>query len=385
MPRKGENIYKRKDGRWEGRYIKGRNQKGKAIYGYLYAKSYREVKNKMKSVLPHQNESQMETTYINRSSSITFNTLISNWLETRRAHIKESTYIKYRNMIRSYIAPTIGALNVNELTIDCLNSFCLELLYKGGIHNYGLSPKTVSDLMSLIRTVFRYAHAKGIYMPCSAKEIVIKKEPHKFHILSRHEQERLCQYLCSHFSARNMGILLCLYTGLRIGEICALRWEDISFIENTLHVHQTMQRLQIENDNGRKTTVILTAPKSKHSVRVIPLPEDIVSLLKNFFSVKRGYILTGSSDIYVEPRTMQNHFKRVLKEAHIKDTNFHVLRHTFATRCVENGFDIKSLSEILGHASVNITMSQYVHPTLELKRQNMQRLSCPFTVKKSRQ
>ena len=178
-------------------------------------------------------------------------------------------------------------------------------------------------------------------------------------------------------SLKNIGILICLYTGLRVDEICALHWNDISLKEKTLYIHQTLQRLQNENINGKKTSLILSTPKSSCSIRTIPLPDDIAVVLDNFPCKKEGYLLTGT-DSCIEPRTMQNHFKHVLKEATIEETNFHTLRHTFATRCVEAGFDIKSLSEILGHSNVNITMNRYVHPTLELKRQNMQRLSCSF-------
>lgn len=142
-----------------------------------------------------------------------------------------------------------------------------------------------------------------------------------------------------------------------------------------------MQRLQCEPGYASKTKVIITTPKSNCSIRKIPIPDSMIDLIATEFSNRNGYLLTGHDSKYVEPRTMQNHFKRVLKECQIRDLKFHVLRHTFATRCVELSFDIKSLSEILGHASVNITMNRYVHPTMDLKRENMNKLSDLFTVK----
>lgn len=311
--------------------------------------------------------------------------ITNEWLTDIRCQIKDSTYIKYRNMIQSYIIPEIGNYPINNLTIECLNSFFSELLQNGGQNHQGLSAKTVADVLSLVRNMFRYAKAKGVDVPCDAREIIIKQNAREFRIFSIHEQEKLCQYLCTHLSLKNIGILLCLYTGLRIGEICALQWKDISFIENTIYVHQTMQRLQVENAAKQRTKLMLTTPKSPCSIRVIPIPEDIVNLLKNTIHEKQGYMLTCQEDYCIEPRTLQNHFKRILKETGIKETNFHTLRHTFATRCVEARFDIKSLSEILGHSSVNITMNRYVHPTMELKRQNMQRLTCSFAVSSSRQ
>ena len=308
---------------------------------------------------------------------IFFKNIIEEWMENTKPLLKASTYIKYRNMLYSYIFPYFEDLTTEELTVECLNSFCRELLCNGGKNKQGLSSKTVSDVLSLLRSIVRYASTKGISLPCTGKEIIIKKTSHELRVFSIREQKQLCKYLCKNMSLKNIGILICLYTGLRVGEICALHWNDISLKEKTLYIHQTLQRLQNENINGKKTSLILSTPKSSCSIRTIPLPDDIAVVLDNFPCKKEGYLLTGT-DSCIEPRTMQNHFKHVLKEATIEETNFHTLRHTFATRCVEAGFDIKSLSEILGHSNVNITMNRYVHPTLELKRQNMQRLSCSF-------
>ena len=289
---------------------------------------------------------------------IFFKNIIEEWMENTKPLLKASTYIKYRNMLYSYIFPYFEDLTTEELTVECLNSFCRELLCNGGKNKQGLSSKTVSDVLSLLRSIFLYTTStKGISLPCTVKEIIIKKTSHELRVFSIREQKQLCKYLCKNMSLKNIGILICLYTGLRVGEICALHWNDISLKE--------------------KTSLILSTPKSSCSIRTIPLPDDIAVVLDNFPCKKEGYLLTGT-DSCIEPRTMQNHFKHVLKEVTIEETNFHTLRHTFATRCVEAGFDIKSLSEILGHSNVNITMNRYVHPTLELKRQNMQRLSCSF-------
>ena len=200
-------------------------------------------------------------------------------------------------------------------------------------------------------------------------------------VLHLTEQKILCEYLSDHISERNIGILLCLFIGLRIGEICALKWEDISLTEKTIHVHHTIQRIQIEGNSNKKTKVIITTPKSKCSIRTIPIPDNIINILNKISPNQCGFLLTGTEKKYVEPRTMQNHLKKVLESASLRSVNFHALRHTFATRCVEVGFDIKSLSEILGHANVNITMNRYVHPTMDLKRDNMQKLSTLFAVK----
>ena len=183
------------------------------------------------------------------------------------------------------------------------------------------------------------------------------------------------------FVPNNIGILVCLFTGLRVGEICALRWEDISISDKTIHVHHTLQRIQNRSGEGAKTRIVITTPKSRCSIRLIPIPDALIRLLVLYRETSSGYFLTNNKNKYVEPRIMQNHFKKVLKENAIAPANYHALRHTFATRCIEVGFDIKSLSEILGHASVNITMNRYVHPSMELKKENMQKLSSLLAVK----
>jgi integrase len=201
-------------------------------------------------------------------------------------------------------------------------------------------------------------------------------------VLSRGEQKRLEENIYANPDLCNCGILLCLYTGLRIGELCALKWENISLPDKVIHVTKTMQRTQKLTDREKiRTEVIITEPKSACSNRKIPIPKNIVRVLTPLQASPDAFFLSGRSDRYVEPRTMQNRFRHVLSQSNIDVMNFHVLRHTFATRCVELGFDIKSLSEILGHANVNITLNRYVHPSMELKEKNMDMLSELFAVK----
>lgn len=379
MPRKGENIYKRKDGRWEGRFIKGRNLEGKALYGYLYAKSYREIKTKMAQA-DKIDDNQVKMMNQDKQA-VPFQIVAQEWFISVQPHVKESSSVKYENMLKNYILPSLGDKYIQSFSYEVLESFCNELSLTGGHKGTGLSPKTVSDILSLIRTILQYSANKGIVPPCDAHSVIIKQQPKEMRILSRNEQKKLCQYLYSNLNERNVGILICLFTGLRVGEICALKWEDISLSERTIHVHQTLQRIQSKSDPKKKTKILISTPKSSCSIRTIPLPDELVKILFALKTIPSAYVLTGKTDRYLEPRTMQNHFKKVLKNCYIENANYHALRHTFATRCIELGFDIKSLSEILGHASVNITMNRYVHPSMEMKRKNMERLSELITVR----
>lgn len=378
MPRKGHNIYKRKDGRWEGRYIRERDHNGKPIRGYVYAKTYQGVKEKLNQAIV---ACQTTIPPLSSKDTVLFETISNEWLQAKKSQIKISTHNKYANLLDTYILPIFGKKAVSVLTNDCLEVFCNKLLTEGGVKRSGLSPKTVSDALSVIRSVLRFAAKTGHTVSCDASTIHIKKSTKQMRVLSIHEQKRLCRYLYANPDLCNLGILICLFTGLRVGEICALRWDDISFEEQTIHIHQTMQRVQDKSGGATRTKVVISTPKSACSIRTIPLPDNIFHIIERITCDRTGYFLTCNNQCYVEPRTMQNRFRTALKSSAIPYANYHALRHTFATRCVECGFDIKSLSEILGHASVNITMNLYVHPSLELKKENMNKLSALLTVK----
>jgi integrase len=379
MSRKGENIYKRKDGRWEGRYIKSRNQTGKAQYGYVYARSYRDLKIKLKNSSSTKKE---KTDTSQKRATLSFDYIAQEWLQTKKAYVKESTFMRYSYLLENYILPVFGNYEISVIQNHDINNFSSMLLSTGGINNSGLATKSVADIVCLVNCIMKYAASKGNNTSYNGELTSIKQQSKEMRILSKNEQEIITNNLIESDDLRDIGILICLYTGIRVGELCALRWRDISLIEKTISIRYTLQRVKIENpENDCKTKILISAPKSQCSLRTIPIPNGIVSLIERRISTQDSFLLTGTSEKYIEPRTMQNHFKKVLKNNRIQKANFHCLRHTFATRCIEVGFDIKSLSEILGHANVNVTMNRYVHPTMELKRENMERLSILFAVK----
>lgn len=415
MPRKGENIYKRKDGRWEGRFLKSRSPQGKACYQSVYGKTYSSVKEKLRMAAAAREKEDSgarepgadgpNQPSAKPAHGYSFSLLAAELLTDICPNVKTSTYIKYRNLLHSYLLPAYLGRAVDSITEDEIRALCQRLLAEGGAQQAGLSCKTVADMLSVFRSILHYASAREIETSCTGKEFSVRREPGELAILQRDEQERLCRYLTERPTDRNLGIFLCLFTGLRIGELCALKWSDISFARKTIHVHQTMQRIQVAGDGegnssedgagsradggakdetgntAGRTAVIITTPKSACSIRTIPLPANVQRFMEQNFAGRTGYLLTGTAAQYVEPRVLQRYFKRVLKEAKIDPINFHALRHTFATRCVEVGFDAKSLSEILGHSSVSITMNRYVHPTMEMKTENMQKLSALFAVR----
>ena len=252
--------------------------------------------------------------------------------------------------------------------------FASSLLSSGGAKQQGLAPSTVAEIMSAMNSIRVYALKRDLTVSFSPECVNIKQEQKEIRVFSAEEQANLLTYLQENMDPIALGIVVCFFTGIRIGELCALTWDDFSLTDGKMQVHKTMQRIRVDGLKERKTAVQIFAPKSVCSIRTIPLPKAILGLLKKYHT-PGAFLLTCEQDRFVEPRTMQNRFKRILASCDISDANFHAIRHTFATRCIELGFDVKSLSEILGHASVSITMNRYVHPTMALKSKNMNRLS----------
>lgn len=349
MAEKGENIFQRKDERADVRCIKNK-----------------------KSGRTHSPERPLQPTMLEVGTW---------WLGELSFIRKKSTLVKYSSQFENHLVPVFGDKRIDEISNEDMIAFCNGLLTGTGNGGEKLSPKTVSDILSRMKSIRKFALIHGYEVGFIADCVSLPQTEEEIRVLSLSEEKKLLGYLKTHTDLTNLGIILCLFTGIRIGELCALTWNDISLAERELYIRRTMQRLRNLNDNAEKRTYIdIDRPKSRRSVRAIPIPDNIFEDLRVAY-VTDAFVLTGEKKRFVEPRTMENRFKTILRECDIEDANFHALRHTFATRCVEVGFDIKSLSEILGHANVNITLNRYVHPTMQLKRDNMNRLSDLYTVR----
>lgn len=372
MPRKGENIYKRKDGRWEGRYIKEYDFNNKAKYASVYAHSYSEVKHKLTLAKFTCSSSKIA------ADSESFEMYATKWLLEIKPQIKHSTFVKYTNILNNHIISFYGDKKVKDITTDSIKNFISIKLKEGNVKNKsGLSPKTVKDIISVVKLILQYAGDLGENTSCNFDQLTIRTATSPEHNINKETQNRLTAFLIEQIDYTKLGILLCLYTGIRIGELCAIRYDDILINEKIIRITKTMQRLQtFSSDSDKKTKIVITEPKSESSQREIPIPDFLMDIILTFDYKSDAYILTGKNDKYVEPRTLEYRFKACLKKCGLNDYKFHQLRHRFATQCIELGFDIKSLSEILGHASVNITLNRYVHASMELKRMNMNKLQC---------
>ncbi|MBP1546036.1 MAG: site-specific integrase [Oscillospiraceae bacterium] len=363
MSRKGENIYKRKDGRWEGRYIYSYDKNGHAKYRSVYAHSYTEVKTKLSQI----DKKEFVT------SCLPHNPILQNicgeWLSTVKFKNKQSTYCKYSNVCNNHILPALGYYPINKITTYQIEVFISELTQKD------LSAKSIKDIFGVVKRIFQYAESCSYQIICNLSVISVNNEYKEMRVFSLQEQKCFVNYLLKDMDLCKLGIYICLFTGIRIGELCALTLNDIDFENKTISINKTMQRIQTP-DTETKTSIIITKPKSRSSARIIPLPEFLIEMLCEHCNKneKAAFLLSGSSEKYVEPRYMQYFFAKCVSECGIEKANFHCLRHTFATRCVEAGFEIKSLSEILGHSSVNITLNRYVHSSMDLKRENMKKI-----------
>ena len=294
------------------------------------------------------------------------------WLRLQQTKVKESTLVKYTTIVNKHIKPFLGQIPVMQLSAICIEQFGYHLLY-----DKQLSPKTVKDILMVLHGVCRYvdkrypAQLPPFDMPYPK---VVRRE---MRVLTAEEQRRLVGYLLNQIDGCKLGVLIALMTGIRIGELCALRWRDISLEQKTVKIKTTMQRLKNLNQTGaEKTRVVISEPKSDRAVREIPLMQPLFALCRQYYPADaEAFLLTGRADRYTEPRTMQYRLAEYAAACHLSDIHFHTLRHTFATRCVESDFEIKSLSEILGHATPRITLERYVHSSMELKRSNMNKLA----------
>lgn len=356
MGRKGENIFLRKDRRWEARYVKGYGADGKYIYGYVYGKTYNEVKKKRNEILLKLDIKEKK----NLRNAVKLHEKIDLWMLNQKYNVKESTYANYVNLINRYIKPQLGNLLLSNIDNDTMISFKDYLLTEGKrIDAGGLSTKTTSDVMTLLKQILKYYDVN-----INVKNPRVVRN--RIQILEKEDVKKLETYVLENLDSYSFGILLTLYTGLRIGELCALKYSDIDFENKKLSVQRTIIRIN-SYDSTKKTKIVITEPKTKNSIREIPLNSLLMKILKKNKHDLDDYILTGNKK-YIEPRNYYNKYKIVLKRAGVSGYNFHVLRHTFATRCISVGIDPKSLSELLGHSNVKTTLSLYVHPNFESKK-----------------
>lgn len=306
-----------------------------------------------------------------------FKDIAALWIKKKETSTKESTYIHYLNLLKNHIEPKLGEEYIEDITLLKLERTMITYSTEGRLdYAGGLSQKTVCDITIIIKSILRYAETLGHSLSCNLESFSVKQPSGELRVLSHKEQAMINEFLLEQDDLTTLGILIALYTGVRIGELCALSIDDFDIGMQKVTISKTMQRLQNKQSNEKNRTYIsITTPKTKNSIREIPIPDFIVERVLSIGYTSGSYILTGLPNKFVEPRTMENRFNRLMRKLSIEDVSFHTLRHTFATRCVEVGVDVKTLSETLGHSNVNITLNRYVHSSFEMKQRCLQKLN----------
>ena len=367
MARRGENIRKRKDGRWEGRYIKARTSEGKIQWGYVYGTSYAEVK---QVLIRKKAEAGF---YDLKRTNLTFEELSEVWLQSIRSGIKESTYAHYSYTLHKYLFPVLGETPIVSMDEGFLEQAMQKIIAPIDAAHKPLGNSSARECLSMLRRICKYAAHLRLIRPMEL-EVSLPKALDKTSVpLSPAEQQRLYQYVQENPTPRKIGLLLGLELGLRIGEICGLQWGDFDLKLGTLKISRTVCRISCGNGH---TKVVIQTPKTRTSRREIPIPKQLLTTLKKLHenASDSTWFLSGNGEKPVEPRCYRKSIKAYLKQASVRQVHPHALRHTFATTCLQAGCDVKTLSELLGHANANITLQRYVHSDLTRKRREMNRI-----------
>ena len=369
MARHGENIYRRRDGRYEGRYVIGRKPDGKTKFGYIFGHSYMEVKTRLtqkKAELLAHSDPQI------RRHGKTIGQWMGEWMESELlGSVKDSSYQTYKNQLNRHILPHLGKLGLDALTPGTVHAFLQQL------HSAGLSESMTRSVYRLLSAGIRAAQEEGLIRKNPCKRIRVQRsEEQEQRVLSREEQKKAEFALVE---SENMPALVSLYTGLRLGEICGLKWTDIDWENGTITVRRTVQRLRHQSpESEKKTLLTIGSPKSCSSHRTIPVPAAILRRLRTMrehAAERPGEFVFSTTAHAAEPRTIQRRFERVMKLLGIAGAHFHTLRHSFATRLLELGVDVKTVSVLLGHGSPRVTLDCYAHSLLGQQRSAINRLA----------
>lgn len=357
MARRGENIYKRKDGRYEGRFIKGRKADGRPSFGYVYGRRYQDVRSR----LLVEKASHLQESEKLHDHGYTVSSWMERWLTHEvRLQVKISSYQTYRNLFDHHITPALGEVRLSLLTKEMIQAFAEEEQAVGKAFN------TVKGACRLLCAGLENAVANGILKKNPCRKIRI----HRTKVTEQCTLSAAEQHLLSDSCAgeERLPALLGLYCGLRLGEVCALKWSDIDWEKQTLSVCRTAQRIRITGEDQRKSMLMVGTPKSASSRRVLPLPAFLVDLLQQLWRNKHSQEYVFGEHTPAEPRTVQRRFQKLSTSLGLRHVHFHSLRHTFATRLLELGVDVKTVSVLLGHASPRITLDVYAHSRLDIQR-----------------
>lgn len=301
------------------------------------------------------------------------------WLNNYiKISVKHRTFSEYSSIVFAHIIPALGEYELDELTSQKLQKFVSDLLQNGNLKNGGgLSSGSVNLILGVLKKSLNSAVDFGIAEKSFADKIIRPKMQEK-HVecFSKKEQREILEAVMLEKNRILKGVVICLFTGLRIGELLALEWSDIDFVNRTLNVNKSCHDGKIEDSSfGR----IIDTPKTFSSKRIIPIPKQLIPFLRDMKKESKSKNVISKDGKFLAVRCYQRSFSVLLKELGIPHKSFHALRHTFATRALECGMDVKTLSEILGHKSPTLTLNRYVHSMIEHKRDMMNLVGKSFS------
>lgn len=294
--------------------------------------------------------------------------VIELWKTNKKQYVKKSSFSAYTLLVENHLLPTFGSkYSIEETEVQ---AFVFQKL------KVGLSQKTIKDILIVLKMILKFGakHKWLIYAPFDI-QFPTEREKHNIEVLTKTDQRKIMNYIQEHFTFRNLGVYICLSSGMRIGEVCALTWEDIDTDNGVISVNRTIQRIYVIEDGIRKTELILDTPKTKNSIREIPISKDLLRILKPFKKIVNPsfFVLTNDAKP-TEPRTYRSYYKNLMRELKMPELKFHGLRHSFATRCIESNCDYKTVSVLLGHSNISTTLNLYVHPNMEQKKKAIEQM-----------
>ena len=376
-----ESVCRRPDGRWQGSITIGRDDRGRLIRKYFYGKTRKETSEKLNRAI----EELRDNRFINKSDNPTVEQWCHEWLWSyKRNSVKQKTFDQYETILRTHIIPDIGDIRLADLKTMHIQRIINKM------HDSGLSHRTIEVMKIVIHAALKQAQRNKLVSENVCENVVLpRKQPKHIRVLNEDEQTKLIAALKDNYIGR--GLLFALYTGMRRGEVLALKWSDYDKNEKTISITKALSRVRTYNKDGNKTMLTVTTPKTDTSIRTVPLIDKAVELLAEHKRKQERYmelvgdyytdndlIFSSSRGDYLDPGNFNRKLNKTVKKIGIAQISPHALRHSFATRGLEAEVSLKAMQELLGHSSITVTGDIYTHILKEQKRKEISKLNDVF-------
>lgn len=375
------SVCRRPDGRWQGSITIGRDDRGRLIRKYFYGKTRKETSEKLNRAI----EELRDNRFINKSDNPTVEQWCHEWLWSyKRNSVKQKTFDQYETILRTHIISDIGDIRLADLKTMHIQRIINKM------YDSGLSHRTIEVMKIVMHAALKQAQRNKLVGENVCENVVLpRKQPKHIRVLNEDEQTKLIAALKDNYIGR--GLLFALYTGMRRGEVLALKWSDYDKNEKTISITKALSRVRTYNKDGNKTMLTVTTPKTDTSIRTVPLIDKAVELLAEHKRKQERYmelvgdyytdndlIFSSSRGDYLDPGNFNRKLNKTVKKIGIAQISPHALRHSFATRGLEAEVSLKAMQELLGHSSITVTGDIYTHILKEQKRKEISKLNDVF-------